>query len=299
MATSFKGLAAEGMLKKADKYRAKVVDLKVEEGFNLRVEGAELEEHIDSMVKSILAGITMPPIECRIGDDGTLLIVDGHCRRRAYLRAIEQGAEIEYVDILPFFGNDVDRVAKMIASSQGKSLTMLEQAMGFKRLASFGWEPEKIASTIGKTRTHIDNLLILAYANNDVHQLVSVGAVSATMAIEVVREHGEKAGEFLKSKLDASVSKGKAKVTKAAIAGKAIPKKVVGQVISSLDSFASKLSPATAQALNDVRDLDETKLESTFVKVEASALLELLKAGDGLAAVRAKQAQSGAEPKQD
>ena len=120
-----------------------------------------------------------------------------HCRTRAYRLANERGATITDVTCIPFTGNDAARNLKMIASSQGKELTPLERAKGYARATAFGQDPQEIAAAVGKTRQHVEQLLILANANSDVHALVRSGAVSASVAIEAVRKHGEKAGEFL------------------------------------------------------------------------------------------------------
>lgn len=294
---TLKKLAAEGGVKKADLYRAKPHDILVEKGFNLRIPGDELEAHIESICTSILAGMTVPAIEVRVDDDGRMLIVDGHCRHAAYLRAIDRGAQIEFIDVVPFRGNDADRVAKMIASSQGKSLSPLEAALGYKRLAAFGWDAAKIAASTGKTDSYIYSLLLLANANSDVQKLVAEGRVSANAAIEVIRKHGEKAGEYLLAMLGDGEGAPQ-RITKKALNGPTLPRKVVTQVVSSVESFASRLGERSGSQIESIRALAPEERAGRTVEVDAETLLELLTAVDAVNAAKAKGSEADKAPVQ-
>lgn len=285
---SFKSLASEGKIKKGDKFRAHINDIHEEPGFNLRSEGSDLQEHIESMCASFMAGVSLPPMEVRVSDDGRLIVVDGHCRRRAILLAISRGAEVDYVDVLPFFGNDVDRVTKMIASSQGMALKPLERSLGYKRLINFGWDEEKIASHVGMTKVHVEQLLILANANNDVHQFVADGKIAAHTAIEIVRKHGEAAGAFILAQLEHATGKGKSRVTDGTIKGKALPRKVVSHVIDSVKFFASRISPDVSVVASRYRDMQPEELDGKTVEIDAASLVALMKAKEALDAVAAE-----------
>lgn len=285
---SLKSLAAAGKIKKGDKFRVHINDILEEPGFNLRAEGAELQAHIESMCTSYMAGVTLPPLEVRVTVDDKIYVVDGHCRRRAILMAIERGAQIEFVDVLPFTGNDVDRVAKMIASSQGLALKPLERALGYKRLANFGWDTEQIAAHIGMTKPHVEQLLVLANANHDVHRFVADGKIAAHTAIEIVREHGDGAGEFISKQLEAAENKGKSKVTNGTITGKRLPKKVVNSVLDSFRVFSGRVSPTMVEQYNGLRELAADELESKTVEIDALSLVELMKAKEALDSALAK-----------
>ena len=52
----------------------------------------------------------MPPLVVRIDSDGRIVVIEGHCRRRGALLAIERGAELLSVDTVPFKGSDIERV---------------------------------------------------------------------------------------------------------------------------------------------------------------------------------------------
>lgn len=267
---SFKSLAASGAIKKTDLFRVKLDDLKVEKGFNLRLTSdPEVKEHINGMVKSLLSGTSLPPLEVRVTDDDMVVIVDGHCRHQAYLTAKAAGAGVEWIDCMPFRGNDVDRVVKMIASSQGLSLTPLQRAMGFKRLRAMGVENNTIADSVGKSTEHVRQLLMLADANSDVHAAINAGTLSAHMAIDLVQKHGEKAGEQIAKLLGKAKENGKTKVTKATASVKLPPRAALQSMVEIISSQHS--SESTKQLL--AQDKGEFKWTVTFTGEQLRSLL--------------------------
>lgn len=234
MAKSFKQMIKDGDLKRADAMKARLEDLHEEPGFNLRVEGDELEESIDALAEFIFAGGQIPALEVRPRAEGGMWVVDGHRRRRAYLKLDQAGRlprapskenpEVmeAWVSIVAFDGNDADRVARVITSQEGKKLSALELADGYKRLLAFGWTLDQIAKKVGKTRQHVEQVMTLGNANTDVQLLVASGQVSATTAVQVVRQHGEDAGKVLGGELQKAHATGKKKVTAGSMRGPTI-----------------------------------------------------------------------------
>lgn len=285
-AASFKSLTKDGVLLRGDIHRARLDDLKVEPGFNLRAEGPDLDAHVEAIAAHILDGGQLPPLEVRVADNGDILVVDGHCRRRGYLLARERGAPIDLVNVLPFRGNDADRVARIISSAAGRPLTQLETAMGYKRLSAFNLTPEQIGAKFSKTRQHVDQLLILANANHDVHQLVASGAVSATVAIDAVRKHGEGAGAFLAGQLAKAQDKGKAKVTAGGISGKKLPPKITGAVVETADVLVGALTVSQHEVIARARS--GAVAQTTVLEICVGDLLPLLDAYEDVRKAREK-----------
>lgn len=234
--TTFKQMIQAGEIKRADAMKVRLEDIHEEPGFNLRIEGEDLEASINALTDYIMDGGQLPPLEVRVREAGGVWLVDGHRRTRAYRRAVERGAPIEWVNIVAFTGNDVDRVTRIMTSAEGRSLSPLETANGYKRLASFGLSTEDIGKRVGKTRPHVEALLILANANRDVHNLVTSGVVAATTAIDMVRKHGDEAGAIIVGKAN-----GRTKVSASDVKGKALPRKVTDQVVASVESLASSI----------------------------------------------------------
>lgn len=263
--------SGETRIKKVDGFRVSLKDLKVEEGFNLRVRDADLEEHIEGIVGTILQGGYVPPVVVRVDDDENLILVDGHCRREAYLRAVERGAPIDFIDADPFKGNDVDRVLTMMTSAQGKPLSPLEQASGVKRLRGYGFDNTKIAQSIGKTASYVDSLLMLADSPHSVQQAVASGKIAAKTAVAMVREHGEGAKTVIGDAVKKAEGEGKSKVTPKMLGPKAPAKKLLGQVYAQVSSLRSRLPVDTLARIDSADD-------SEMIEVPASELKKLIAA---------------------
>ena len=134
-APSFKMLIKDGTAKRADSMRFRIEDIHEEPGFNLRrtdavdADGKTLQDHIDDLARHIVAGGIVPPLEVRPRIGGGVFVVDGHRRRRAYLRAEEMGASIRdgnnelWLPVVAFVGNDADRIARVITSAEGRGMT--------------------------------------------------------------------------------------------------------------------------------------------------------------------------------
>lgn len=291
--SSFKQMIQSGEIKRADAMKIRLDDIHEEQGFNLRHEGAELEESITLLANHIHGGGMVPPLEVRPRDDGGVYVVDGHRRRSGYLKAREMGAPIDYISVVAFTGNDADRTLRIMTSAEGRGLSPLETAMGYKRLAAFDWTPDEIATKVGKTRQHVDQLLILASAPSKVHKMVRDGEVSAAVAVDAVRKHGDDAGNVLAGELDKAKAGGKDKVTTGTIKGKALPAKVTSALVESMDAFNDSLPLQARERLAAITS--GTLPEGQEVLVSADALLALLNCHQAVIDARAEQKRRAKE----
>lgn len=277
--STFKQMVNEGVIKRADAYKVRIGDIHEETGFNIRRDDEDFQASIDELTDFIMGGGTLPPLEVRPRTEGGVWVVDGHRRRRAYLQAITRGAPIEWIEVRQFVGNDVDRLARVMTSAEGRALKPLETAEGYKRLSAYGLAPEQIASKVNKTRQHVDQLLILANANADVQQMVADGRISATLAIDTVRKHGDKAGEFLAAKLQ-----GKAKVTAGHIKPKPLPRDVVDNMEKGITLFEHNI-PMLARA----RIFGSATPPDAVVELPVSLVKNLLEVRTAISDAREKQ----------
>ena len=139
----------------------------------------------------------VPPLLVRVRDDDSISPIEGHCRRRGAMLAISRGAKLLYVDCEQFTGSDAERTSVMLRSGEGLKFKPLEVALGYLRLKRQGYDNNKIASEQKKTVARVEQLLLLATANHDVHALVREGKVAAEAAIEAVRKHANVTGAEL------------------------------------------------------------------------------------------------------
>lgn len=294
-APSFKSMIKDGTAKRADAMKFRIEDIHEEAGFNLREEGPDLEASIDALAAHIAAGGLVPALEVRPRPEGGVYVVDGHRRRRAFLKVADQvrdGNGELWLPVVAFAGNDADRIARVITSAEGRALSLLEVGRGYKRLVALNWTPQQIADKVGKTRQHVDGALILANANSDVQALVAAGEVSATTAIDVVRKYGEGAGGVLGGAVSDAKAKGKGKATAGAVRGKPLPRKLVDEVEPMLYRIAEKASPTgvviidgedAAALLDVIADIREARKKQAE-RGQAKAVKDAQQPLDGVAA---------------
>lgn len=265
--------------------------LTVDPGWNVRVRDQDLEDHINGIAASLKNGGKIPPLQIYVDDDNQIVIVDGHCRNEAIQRACKTGAEIEWVPVVEFDGNDADRVAFMFTSSQGKGLTQYEQAEAFKRLRNFNWTVAEIAARCGKSITFVDKMMKLANADSDVKALVKQGKVSAGAAVSVLRKEKGKAGAVLKEKVakaqvkaDKAVAAGKksvaVKVTEKDVDGLRLPKKFQEDLIQFFQNLPENMGALVYDEARSLVGMSEDQLEGENAEVGMALLVSLIRIGD-------------------
>jgi ParB family chromosome partitioning protein len=184
-----------------------------DEGFNIRQQDDDYEQSIEEYTALFLAGHRPPPLIIWKRDD-ELVLIDGHLRRRAALRAIERGAPADMtVDIVHFTGNDADRTAMMLRSGDKRKWTPLELTAGYKRLMGFYNDVGKVAAALGKQPGSVRDILALANADMSVQRLVSSGEVSPRAAITVVKKEGHRAAAVLQEAVDEVKASGGTRVS--------------------------------------------------------------------------------------
>ena len=136
------------------------------------------DEHLQDLSNSIKAkGIIQPLIvRKRASGNGEYEIVAGERRWRA-----AQMAQLHEIPVLvrEFTDTEVLEVA-IIENIQRADLNPVEEAAGYRQLMDkFGHTQEKLAEELGKSRSHIANLMRLLQLPNDVQDLLIDGKLSA------------------------------------------------------------------------------------------------------------------------
>lgn len=224
---SFKQMRVDGELTRADGEKIQFKDLHVEPGFNAPGRTDQDNEDDEGLYQYIVSGGRIPELDVRPREEGGVWIVDGHRRHKQIGRAIDAGVFLPcprtgkyLIPIKQFSGNDIDRVARIATSNEGKKLSPLQLASVYRRLAAFGLDADAIAAKVNRKAAHVRDTLVLGTANHDVQNMVAAGEVSATIAIKTVRSKGEKAGPALKAEHDKALAMGKTKITAATISPK-------------------------------------------------------------------------------
>lgn len=278
--TTFKRMIGDKTIKRADAMKIRLEDIHEEPGFNLRDEtavdadGVSFEESIRALAEFIGAGGTYPALEVRPREEGGVFVVDGYRRRRALLLldsegklprtpARDGGPPEAWISIVPFEGSDAERTLRILTSVENRRLGALEVARGYRRLANFGWTTTQIAQGVHKSRTHVEQMLMLANSNSDVQRAINSGQVSASAAVGLVRQHGEQAGQVIEQAAERAQDEGKTKVTPRMLSDR--PRLTVKAIAPPLQKF-----------LRSAVEYERTEQGGTdYVLVPAQALLDL------------------------
>lgn len=134
------------------------------------------QEHLDELAASIKEKGILQPLIVRATEDGMFEIVAGERRWRA--------AQLAQVHDVPVLIRDLDDTEVLeiaiIENIQRADLNAVEEAAGYRQLMDkFGHTQEKLGEALGKSRSHIANLLRLLSLPEDVQELVVDGKLSA------------------------------------------------------------------------------------------------------------------------
>ena len=277
---SFKALLSAKVIGKNDFLIIPLDMLEEEEGFNQRdYNDPEVVAHIESLATAYQAvNFVPPPIVRMCKQTGRILMVEGHCRRRAAKLAVSRGLALERLYCIPFTGNDAERYALMANSSRGLPLKPVGLATTYLHMQRIGKSVAEIAMLVNHSVSHINDMLLLATANTDVHLLVNSGTVTQTTAIAAVKLHGEMAGEILGQQQKIAVAQGKKRVTASVLKVWSPPSKVMQQIYASADPLVKSLC---IEARNLVASVDEdsiASLKGKAITVDAYELAMLFKA---------------------
>ena len=140
-------------------------------------------QDLDDLANSIREKGVIQPLIVRRRDDGTFEIVAGERRWRA-----SQMAQLHELPIIVREFTDVEVLeVAIIENIQRAELNSIEEAAGYRQLMDrFGHTQEKMAEALGKSRSHIANLLRLLNLPEDVLELVRQGDLTAGHARTLV-----------------------------------------------------------------------------------------------------------------
>lgn len=143
------------------------------------------EDDLAELAKSVSEKGIIQPLIVRPSPtgDGTFQIVAGERRWRA-----AQRAKLHEVPVVVRTFSDVEVLEiAIIENIQRADLNPIEEALGYRQLMDkFGHTQEKLAEALGKSRSHIANLLRLLGLPDEVLKMVREGKLSAGHARTLV-----------------------------------------------------------------------------------------------------------------
>lgn len=187
--------------------------LKVEPGFNIRDGGfssyfelPDVRNHIESICSAYKNGRHVDPIVVEIVD-GDFLIRQGHCRHKALLKAISQGADIELITVIVLNGSDDEMYLQNISGNSGLKLNIVAMGLGCNEsIVRFGYTKHDLAVRLNKSITAINNFLNVHNLPNELKEMIIRNEVSYTFCLKMYAEHKDGALKIIKDALDKKLS---------------------------------------------------------------------------------------------
>lgn len=292
--------------------RAPLDKLAVLPGFNTRVKDDEYRERVAAIAESIAAhgffddkpfAVTMLP-----GDD-TIYIYDGEHRFDAAKQATLDGAE--FPDGLPVAwakdGATVkDLTIHLAHGNNGERLNMVELASVVRRMHGLDMTKDEIAAALGRTARHVDNLFVLAKANQTVKKAVASGKIAGAEAVKLLRKDPATAGAKIAEAVKKAEERGKAKATPKTMAagdGPVEPKRKTLTVQQSLNfPVGSKMGDNLKSLAGMIRDALDINADGDVLNDEGVlirfSVVKADKAAEAEAAKRAAEKAEAAEKRQ-
>lgn len=235
---------------KRDEYRVSQSDITIKEGWNSRFVNFNPGDDDDmALARSIAVEGVKLPLVCYMEGD-LLMLEDGHRRLCALRHAVEHlGVDPESLVAVRMTDRNApakERLYSQITLNGSKPLAPLELAMHLGKLIAEGETHKTIAERIGRTPQYVGQLLTLAQAPAEVVEMVKEGAVSATLAVETLKEEGEGAGETLKEAMKTAAESGKTRVTRKHVAKQIADKAVTTKALR--DAFSQGVSKVVRKA---------------------------------------------------
>jgi len=158
----------------------------------------ELQELADSIK---LNGVLQPIILRTSGDEGGYEIIAGERR----FRAAKLAGLKEIPAVIKKINNHEALELALIENIQREDLSLLEEAEGYQRLMNeFAYTYEQISQKIGKSRSHVNNILRLRNLPKEVQNLLSQKQISMGHARALINSNNPQ--ELAKRILDESLN---------------------------------------------------------------------------------------------
>lgn len=147
-------------------------------------------EEIEELAQSIKENGVLQPIIVQNNEDGTYCIIAGERRFRA--------SKIAELATIPCIIKNTDQnqsfIIAMIENIQRSNLNPIEESLGYKTLLEkFNLSHNDIAKIVGKSRSHISNMIGLLSIPSEVKEMISSGEISTGHAkvLKKIENHKE------------------------------------------------------------------------------------------------------------
>ncbi|KVV07349.1 hypothetical protein WK77_16300 [Burkholderia ubonensis] len=325
-----KKLAANGAVKKVDKFRAPIGMIHVREDNIRRADAKENIEHVHSIYKALEVqfktdlelcteegprkgsmqlkkgvALCVHDIVVAVDENDHISSIDGNSSTRALKMHAAEGVYIDDRFLVDVVTRNVESreqiIVMMIRSGMAKNPSPLEFGLAFKELrdgvdGGERWSIKDIAQEFDRTEVSVRTLLKLADADPRIHALIDAGTVSSSVALDAVLKHGDDAYSVLSAdQKEVLETQGRTRVTQAAVKGRALPGKLVTSAIETIEALTSRIDHKTRVELANLENLDPERIKGKKIELDADLVLALVKAGGQIKDQRDRQAELARE----
>lgn len=107
--------------------------------------------------------------------------------------------------------DSVEEALSLLTGPQAEELAPLHRAELYGRLTAAEWTEAQIAKRVGRSQPHVHKTLSFLQLSDRLRSLVEAGAVSATLAVTLQRDHGANAAGIVRQAQ--ALAHGKRRVT--------------------------------------------------------------------------------------
>lgn len=195
-------------------------------------------------------------------------VTHGFRRSRAIKALLEEGIEIKVPCLTKKKSECTNEqvIIEHFTLNSGEPLSAIEKAMAIKKLVDYGYSIAQLSKVLSMTEAHVNNLLLLASAPMSIKNSIENNEISASMALEILRENKDhdKAKEIVVKAVSEAKANGKEKATKKDV------------VRSGGSKKASKKEENKKEVMELIRDIshkynvseeDRSKLERAIAKL--------------------------------
>lgn len=174
------------------------LSLVIEPGFNPREAVIGEECYAIEPVKSTITAIKQAYKEGRpvelikvVARKGKYYVRQGHCRTKALLAALNDGASIELITVVLIEGlSDLDEYLENLDGNQSNPLNQVAKAHGLNEAIRQGCTPQMLAQRYQCSVTAIRNTLKILDMPEMLQRMISHGKITKTLALEIMLQNG-------------------------------------------------------------------------------------------------------------
>ncbi|WP_432263105.1 hypothetical protein [Cupriavidus sp. TMH.W2] len=222
----------------------------VDEKYNVRERDDAYEAKVINLMESMLdpnvgfmRDSPLSVIVVKQNGADVIVLKRGHRRLEAAKRAIEKGASFKVVYAVATQTNlaEEDRIADLHHSNNGDKLSTYELSKVCKLLSLYLPDTAAIGKKLAIEKSYAEDLLLLIEGPFAIREHVRTGRITATFAIDMLKEHGEKAADMIQQAIDRAKASGSTKASAKHVPGAKLKKAV------------SKAAPQMRVVINDIK----------------------------------------------